>query len=82
MKSILEIKTIFILHSQGCHYIEIDAYYMGIKAFDHLPSYIKKLSEDKNQFKNTLKSYLLLNSFYSLNYFLIVNINFYFYVYK
>jgi hypothetical protein len=23
MKSILEIKTIFILHSQGCHYIEM-----------------------------------------------------------
>jgi hypothetical protein len=30
-------------------------YYMGIKTFNHLPSYIKKLLEDKNQFKNTLK---------------------------
>jgi hypothetical protein len=54
-------------------------YYMGIKALNHLPSYIKKLSEDKNQFKNTLKSCLLLNSFYSLNDFIIVNINFHFY---
>jgi biopolymer transport protein ExbD len=29
-------------------------YYMGIKAFNHLPSYIKKLSEDKNKFKNII----------------------------
>jgi hypothetical protein len=42
-------------------------YYMGIKVFNHLSSYIKKLLEEKNQFKNTLKNYLLLNSFYSLN---------------
>jgi hypothetical protein len=41
-------------------------YYMGIKAFNHLPSYIKELSGNKNQFKNTLKNYLQLNSFYSL----------------
>jgi hypothetical protein len=54
-------------------------YYMGIKAFNHLPSYIRKL---KNQFKNTLKNYLLLNYLYSLNDFLIVNINFHFYVHQ
>jgi hypothetical protein len=41
--------------------------YMGIKAFNHLPSYIKILSDDKNHFKITLKNYLLINSFYSLN---------------
>jgi hypothetical protein len=40
---------------------------MGIKAFSHLPSYIKQLSEDKNQFKKYFKKYILLNSFYSLN---------------
>jgi hypothetical protein len=28
---------------------------MGIKAFNHLPFYIKKLSEDMIQFENTLK---------------------------
>jgi hypothetical protein len=38
MKSILEIKTIFILHSQGCQYIENGVYYMGIKTFNHQPS--------------------------------------------
>jgi hypothetical protein len=42
-------------------------YYMGIKSFNHLPSHIKRLSHDKNHFKNILKNYLLINSFYSLN---------------
>jgi hypothetical protein len=40
-------------------------YYMGIKAFNHLRSHIKRLSDDKNHFKNTSKNYLLINSFYS-----------------
>jgi hypothetical protein len=39
---------------------------MGIKVFNQLPSFIKNLSDNKNQFKNTLKNYLLLNSLYSL----------------
>jgi hypothetical protein len=52
-------------------------YYMGIKAFNHLPSHIKRLSDDKNNFKNTLKNYLLIHSFYSLNNFLIVIVNSY-----
>jgi hypothetical protein len=30
-------------------------YYMGIKAFNHLPSYIKELSGDRIQLKNVLK---------------------------
>jgi hypothetical protein len=41
-------------------------YYMGIKTFNHLPSFIKQLSDNKNQFKSILKNYLLLKSFYSL----------------
>jgi hypothetical protein len=48
-------------------------YDMGIKAFNHLPSYIKELSDDKIQFKNILNNYLLSNSFYSLKNFLMVN---------
>jgi hypothetical protein len=48
-------------------------YYMDIKAFNHLPSYIKELLDDKIQFKNILKNYLLSNSFYSLKDFLMVN---------
>jgi hypothetical protein len=43
-----------------------DVYYISIKAFNHLPSYIKVLSDDKIQFKNILKYYLLSNFFYSL----------------
>jgi hypothetical protein len=50
---------------------------MGIKAFNHLPSHIKRLSDDKNHFKNILKNYLLINSFYSLNDFLIAIVNSY-----
>jgi hypothetical protein len=42
----------------------------------HLPSYMKNLLDDKKQFKNTLKNYLLVNSFYSLKDFLTVNTNF------
>jgi hypothetical protein len=52
-------------------------YYMGIKAFSHLLSHIKGLSDD--HFENTLKNYLLINSFYSLNDFLIAIVNYYVY---
>jgi hypothetical protein len=50
-------------------------HYMGIKAFNHLPSHVKRLSNEKNHFKITLKNYLLINSFYSLNDFLITIVN-------
>jgi hypothetical protein len=44
-------------------------YYMGIKVFHHLPSFIKDLSDNKNQFKNTLKlpsfELLLLSDFFN-----------------
>ena len=41
-------------------------YYSGIKIYNHLPTAIKDLSDDKNKFKLALKRYLLHNSFYSL----------------
>jgi hypothetical protein len=41
-------------------------YYSGIKVYNHLPTAIKDLSDDKNKFKLALKRYLLHNSFYSL----------------
>jgi len=41
-------------------------YYSGIKIYNHLPTVIKDLSDDKNKFKLALKRYLLHNSFYSL----------------
>jgi hypothetical protein len=41
-------------------------YYIGIKTFNHLPSYMKNLLYNKKQFKTTLKNHLLVISFYSL----------------
>ena len=41
-------------------------FYFGIKVFNHLPTGIKKTSHDINQFRTVLKSFLIINSFYSL----------------
>jgi len=41
-------------------------YYSGIKIFNHLPTTIKNLSDDKNKFQTTLKKFLLNNLFCSL----------------
>jgi len=41
-------------------------YYSGIKIYNHLPTAIKDLSDDKNKVKLALKKYLLHNYFYSL----------------
>jgi len=41
-------------------------YYSGIKIYNHLPTAIIDLSDDKNKFKLALKRYLLHNPFYSL----------------
>jgi hypothetical protein len=42
-------------------------YYSGIKIFIHLPQTIKKLSWNVQKFKLTLKRFLLMVSFYSLD---------------
>jgi hypothetical protein len=62
MTSIPEAKIIFITNKVV--YMS-GVYYMGIKAYNHLLSYIKKLLDNKNQFKNIFKNYLLLNSYCS-----------------
>ena len=41
-------------------------FYFGIKFLNHLPTSIKNTSHDINQFRSVLKSFLLINSFYSL----------------
>jgi hypothetical protein len=43
--------------------------YIGIKVFNHLPTSITKTSHDINQFRSVLKSFLVINSFYSEEYF-------------
>jgi hypothetical protein len=42
-------------------------YYSGIKIFNHLPQSIKNLSWNVKKFKLTLKKFLLLGSFYTLD---------------
>jgi len=43
------------------------AYYYGIKVFNSLPSQIKDLSANKNQFRWALESFLYSHSFYTLD---------------
>jgi hypothetical protein len=41
-------------------------HYSGIKVFNSLPSQIKDLSHNRNQFKRALKYFLYFHSFYTL----------------
>ena len=43
------------------------AYISGIKVFNHLPQYIKALTNDHKYFKYSLKRFLYHHSFYSMN---------------
>jgi hypothetical protein len=42
-------------------------YYSGIKVSNSLPSQIKDLSRNRNQFKRALKNFLYVSSFYNLD---------------
>ena len=42
-------------------------YYSGIKVFNSLPSQIKDLSHNRNQFKRALKNFLYFHSLYTLD---------------
>ena len=44
-------------------------FYFGIKVFNHLPTSIRNTSYVINQFRSVLKNFLLINSFYSEEYF-------------
>jgi hypothetical protein len=44
-------------------------FYFGIKVFTHLATSITTASNDINQFRSVLKSFLLVHSFYSEEYF-------------
>ena len=41
-------------------------FYFGFKVFNHHPTSIQNASHDIKQFRSVLKSFLLINSFYSL----------------
>jgi hypothetical protein len=55
--------------------IQKGPFYFGIKVFNHLPTSIKKTSHDINQFRSVLKSFLIINLFYSLVEYFIWNSN-------
>jgi hypothetical protein len=42
------------------------AYYSGVKIFNKLPSNIKNVKGNIHKFKSTLKKFLYVNSFYTL----------------
>jgi hypothetical protein len=44
-------------------------YYSGTKFFNYLPQNIKRLSRNVKKFKLALKRFLLMGSFYTLEYF-------------
>jgi hypothetical protein len=45
----------------------IAAYYSGVKFLNKLPSNIKNVRDNINKFKITLKKFLCMNSFYTLD---------------
>jgi hypothetical protein len=61
-----EMKTSVYVPTANLTIYQKGVYYSGIKIYNHLPTAIKYLSDDKNKFKLDLKRYLLHYSFYSL----------------
>jgi folylpolyglutamate synthase/dihydropteroate synthase len=57
--------NLFLLHSRLTKY-QKGVHFAGIKIFNHLPENIKKISNNTNKFKNELKKFLLLGSFYTI----------------
>ena len=56
----------FHLPSTQLTLLQRGVHYSGIKMFNHLPLSIKNLSHDIKRFKRTLKGFIQLNSFCSL----------------
>jgi len=42
-------------------------HYAGIRIFNHLPTSVKSIANETKEFKKTLKSFLLYNSFYPVD---------------
>jgi len=42
-------------------------HYTGIRIFNHLPTFIKSITNETKEFKKTLMRFLLDNSFYSMD---------------
>jgi hypothetical protein len=59
--------TIFVVPCKRNNEVINDKYLSGIKAFNHLPQYIKTLVNDQELFKSTLKRFLYHHAFYSMD---------------
>jgi hypothetical protein len=49
------------------------AYYSGVNIYNQLPAYIKNVDNDTRVFKKTSKRFLLFNSFYSIEEYIVYN---------
>jgi hypothetical protein len=72
-KSNSDVHSIYTRHRTDLHpppsYLSTfqkGVYYSGTKIFNHLPQNIKDLSHDIKKFKDSLKAFLLMGLFYSL----------------
>jgi len=69
----VELRNLNTHHSLALHVpsvaltkVQNGAFYSGITLFNSLPPNIKRLAVDINKFKHALKKYLMENSFYSV----------------
>ena len=75
---ILELEKTRTYFSHNQMYLSIyqkGPHYAGIKIYNNLPTHIKQLSSNFNQFKKALKDFLQLHSFYTLAEYLNYNRN-------
>jgi hypothetical protein len=49
--------------------VQKGVYYSGITLFNSLPPSIKQIAHDINKFKHQLRKFLIVNFFYSVEYF-------------
>jgi hypothetical protein len=60
-----DLKLIYTHQQFNLTQFQKGVYYSGIKIFNNLPHNIKELSNEIKLFKNALKRFLLINSFYN-----------------
>jgi hypothetical protein len=75
MKEILDVVRIFIIPASNLIIYQKGAYYVGLKVFNSLPSYIKVKINDINEFKGLIKNFLSCNTYTLEEYFNYFNHN-------
>ena len=64
--SLQDHEMIYIYQLQTYLYFRGEWIFSGVKIFNSLPLELKQIFHDTGKFKNALKRFLLVNSFYSL----------------